>query len=52
MIKKPDLMFASFTVIYLLEQLAYGTGVFWGCLSRKCFASYRVVIFRQIEASA
>lgn len=52
MIKKPKLVFVSFALIYLLEQLAYGAGVFWGCLSRKCFASYRVVLFRQIEQMA
>lgn len=48
-IKKPPLPFIRFCGIYLLEQIAYGAGVFWGCLSRKCFASYRVVIFRQME---
>ena len=51
-VRKPPLSFVRFSVIYLLEQLAYGAGVFWGCLSRKCFASYRVVIFRQIEQAA
>lgn len=51
-IKKPELSFPKFAGIYLLEQLAYGTGVFWGCLKRKCFASYRVVIFRQSELHA
>ncbi|MGB9082355.1 MAG: mycofactocin biosynthesis glycosyltransferase MftF [Desulfuromonadaceae bacterium] len=48
-IKKPPLSFIRFCGIYFLEQIAYGAGVFWGCLNRKCFASYRVVIFRQIE---
>jgi hypothetical protein len=48
-IKKPELSFPKFTGIYLLEQLAYGTGVFWGCLSRRCFASYQVVIFSHME---
>ena len=48
-VKKPPLPFIKFCGVYLLEQLAYGAGVFWGCLSRKCFASYRVVIFRQME---
>ena len=51
-IKKPQLLFPVFTVIYLLEQLAYGAGVFWGCLSRKCFTSYRVVILRHLELTA
>lgn len=48
-VKKPRLSFPAFTGVYLLEQVAYGAGVFWGCLSRKCFASYRVDIFRQME---
>jgi mycofactocin system glycosyltransferase len=51
-IKKPRLMFISFTIIYLLEQFAYGSGVFWGCFSRKCFTSYRVAIFRHMEQTA
>ena len=50
-IKKPQLAFVRFTGIYLLEQLAYGAGVFRGCLSRKCFASYRVVILRHMEVT-
>ncbi len=51
-VRKPRLPFAGFAGIYLLEQIAYGAGVFWGCLRRKCFSSYRVVILRQTEASA
>jgi mycofactocin glycosyltransferase len=51
-VRKPPLSFIWFCGIYLLEQLAYGAGVFWGCLNRKCFASYRVVIFRHAEVSA
>jgi mycofactocin system glycosyltransferase len=51
-VKKPKLLFPTFVGIYLLEQIAYGAGVFWGCLSRKCFASYRIEIFRQIEQTA
>jgi mycofactocin system glycosyltransferase len=51
-VRKPPLSFIRFFGIYLLEQLAYGAGVFWGCLSRKCFASYRVVLFRQVELAA
>lgn len=50
-IRKPRLSFVGFTGIYLLEQIAYGAGVFWGCLRRKTFASYRVVILRQMELS-
>ena len=51
-VKKPKLSIPTFACIYLLEQVAYGAGVFWGCLSRKCFASYRIEIFRQIEQTA
>jgi hypothetical protein len=51
-VKKPKLAFYLFAGIYLLEQLAYGAGVFWGCLSRRCFSSYRIEIFRQIEQTA
>ena len=46
-IKKPKLSFPVFAAIYLLEQLSYGAGVFWGCFSQKCFASYKVDIFKQ-----
>ncbi len=48
-VKRPELSFPVFTAIYFLEQIAYGAGVFWGCLSRRCFASYRVAIYRQTE---
>jgi hypothetical protein len=51
-VKKPQLSFSSFIGIYLLEQVAYGAGVFWGCLSRKCFASYKVLILRHAELPA
>jgi mycofactocin glycosyltransferase len=50
-VKKPDITFVRFSGIYLLEQIAYGAGVFWGCARRKCFASYRVVILGQMELS-
>jgi mycofactocin system glycosyltransferase len=51
-VKKPRMSFPAFTGIYFLEQVAYGAGVFWGCLSRKCFASYKVHILRQAESPA
>jgi len=51
-IKKPPLSFIRFCGIYLLEHIAYGGGVFWGCLRRRCFSSYRVVLLRQMEQSA
>ncbi len=51
-VKKPQQSFIGFAAIYFLEQIAYGAGVFWGCLRRKCFSSYRVAILRQIEAAS
>ena len=51
-VKKPRLSFVRFAGIYFMEQIAYGTGVFWGCLSRKCFSSYRVVLYRHMELTA
>lgn len=51
-VRKPPLSFIRFCGIYLLEHLAYGSGVFWGCLRRKCFASYRVVLHRHLEQAA
>ncbi len=51
-VKKPRLIFPVFTAIYLLEQLSYGAGVFWGCLGRKCFTSYKVDIFKRAELLA
>jgi hypothetical protein len=51
-LKKPRLSFIRFTSIYFMEQVSYGAGVFWGCLSRKCFSSYRVTILRQMELTA
>jgi cellulose synthase/poly-beta-1,6-N-acetylglucosamine synthase-like glycosyltransferase len=47
-VRKPAQSFPAFVAIYALEQVAYGAGVFWGCLSRKTFASYRVTLLRQI----
>jgi len=51
-VRKPPLSFLRFCGIYLLEHIAYGSGVFWGCLRRKCFSSYRVVLHRQMEQVA
>ena len=48
-IKKPSQSLIAFASIYTLEHLAYGSGVFWGCLRRGSFSSYRVVIMRQME---
>ena len=52
LIKKPRLAAVQFTTIYLLEQLAYGSGVFWGCLRGRGFASYRVTILGRVELTA
>jgi len=51
-IKKPRLSPVTFTWIYFLEQIAYGSGVFWGCLRGRGFASYRVTILRRAELTA
>jgi mycofactocin system glycosyltransferase len=51
-IKKPQLSFLRFAGIYTLEQVAYGAGVFWGCLRGRGFASYRVVFMRKMEQPA
>ncbi len=50
-IKKPRLSLVLFAGIYLLEHIAYGAGVFWGCVRGKTFASYRVEVRRQMEAT-
>lgn len=51
-LKKPPLPFAIFGAIYLMEHLSYGSGVFWGCLRKGCFSSYRVSILRQMGQPA
>lgn len=51
-IKKPRLSAVEFTGIYFLEQIAYGAGVFWGCLRGRGFASYRVTILSRVEVAA
>lgn len=51
-IRKPVLSPFGFGAIYLLEQLAYGAGVFWGCLRGRGFASYRVHVLSRMEVTA
>jgi mycofactocin system glycosyltransferase len=51
-VRKPPLSFVRFCGVYLLEHISYGAGVFWGCLRRRCFSSYRVVLHRHMEQSA
>ena len=41
-VRKPRMSLAAFYLFYFLEQLSYGSGVFWGCLRMKSFASYRL----------
>lgn len=48
-VRRPQLSFLPFAVYYLLEHLSYGSGVFWGCLREKSFATYRLTVLRQVE---
>jgi len=41
-VRKPRMSLPAFYLYYFLEQLAYGTGVFWGCLRMKSFSCYRL----------
>ena len=42
--RRPALGFPVFFGLYLAEHVAYGAGVFWGCLRRGTFRSYRPVV--------
>jgi hypothetical protein len=42
MLKRPGLFYPVFLFFYLLEQIAYQVGVFWGCLKKGYFGSYRL----------
>lgn len=41
-VRNPKMALLRFYLFYFLEQLAYGSGVFWGCLRLKSFTSYRL----------
>ena len=41
-VRNPKMSLAAFYLYYFLEQISYGSGVFWGCLRMKSFASYRL----------
>jgi mycofactocin system glycosyltransferase len=41
-VRKPHMGLPAFYFCYVLEQLAYGSGVFWGCLRMKSFSCYRL----------
>jgi mycofactocin system glycosyltransferase len=43
-VRRPRLLVPFFLFYYLLEQLAYGGGAFWGCVRQGSFASYRMRI--------
>ncbi len=47
-VKRPGMNFILFLAFYLPEQLAYGAGVFAGCLDRNHFGSYRFVIMKSL----
>jgi mycofactocin glycosyltransferase len=44
--RRPALSFPSFLAFYAAEQLAYGAGVFRGCLRQRTFRCYRPVFVR------
>ncbi len=48
-VRRPRLAFPLFAFFYLLEHLSYGGGVFWGCVRKKSFATYRLTLLRQME---
>ncbi len=50
-VKRAALGFPAFLVYYLGEQLAYGAGVFWGCVRQGTFRSYRPALYRRMEMS-
>ncbi len=41
-VRKARISLPGFYLYYFLEQLSYGSGVFWGCLRLKNFSSYRL----------
>lgn len=50
-VKKPSLGALRFLSLYLAEMLAYGAGVFRGCLGQGSFGTYKPVIYRRMEMS-
>jgi mycofactocin system glycosyltransferase len=47
-IKKPRINLFSFLFFYTLDQLAYQTGVFWGCIVNENFGSYIPGILKKL----
>jgi mycofactocin system glycosyltransferase len=48
-VKRPALLFPSFLALYLAEHLAYGAGVFRGCVRQRKFGCYRPSIVRDLS---
>ena len=48
-IKRPKMNLFYFLFFYTLEQFAYQTGVFWGCLRNKNFGSYFPTLLKKSE---
>ena len=46
--RRPKINLFSFLIFYTLEQLAYQTGVLWGCVVRKNFRAYLPRIVRKL----
>jgi mycofactocin system glycosyltransferase len=47
LLKGPRIHFISFLFFYILDQLSYQTGVFWGCIKRKNLMPYVPIILRK-----
>ena len=45
-IKGPNVNFFYFFIFYVMDQLAYQAGVFWGCVVKKNFMPYLPIILR------
>ena len=50
-VRRPQMSLPAFYFYYFLEQLAYGSGVFRGCLEMKSFSCYRLNL-QDAKASA
>jgi hypothetical protein len=47
-IKKPKMGLFPFFFFYTLDQIAYQTGVFWGCVKNKTFMPYVPVFSKKV----
>lgn len=47
-VKRPHLIYPVYLFFYILEQIAYQIGVFWGCFKYKYFGSY-VLAFSRVR---